>query len=284
MTAPGPVLVTGGTGQTGRVVTELASRAGAPVVVASRTAPTALPDGARHVAFDWADPGTYRAALDGVHGIYLLPPPLDADPTDVVDRFLDIAVEAGVQRAVLLNSAAFPESAKGLHRVRGTVERMPEWSVLLASGFMQNFTGSHPTAVGIRRLGEIAAAAGDGRMAWIDAVDVGAAAAALLTRHQHVNGEHVLTGPEGLAYVDIAATIQAVSGRSVRYRSISVDERAAALSAAGLPPAFVEVLVGSDVLTANGAEERTTDEVATLAGRPPRAFAEFARLHRAEWS
>jgi uncharacterized protein YbjT (DUF2867 family) len=280
MSAIGTVLVTGGTGQTGRVVTDLLHRRGVDVVVASRHHPgERLTPGVRHLRFDWADVATQDEALRDVSSIYLLPPPLEADPVDVVDRFLRRARDAGVRRAVLLNSSAFPLRASGLHAVRLTVQQMPEWSVLLASGFMQNFLGTHPTAIAIRERHEIVAAAGDGRMGWIDAADVAAVAAELLTRAGHDNREHVLTGPEALSYDDLAATIVAEWDLPVRYRPVTAAERTAQLIDAGLPQTFVDVLVGADVLTASGAENRVTTKVAQLVGRDATSFAEFLRRH-----
>ncbi|MFJ2755408.1 NAD-dependent epimerase/dehydratase family protein [Nocardioides sp. NPDC087217] len=280
MSAIGTVLVTGGTGQTGRIVTDLLHRRGVNVVVASRHHPgERLPAGVRHVRFDWADVATHEEALRDVDSIYLLPPPLDPDPVDVVDGFLRRAVGAGVRRAVLLNSSAFPLCAPGLHAVRLTVQQMPEWSVLLASGFMQNFLGTHPTAVAVREHHEIVAAAGNGRMGWVDAADVAAVAAELLTRADHDSREHVLTGPEALSYDNLAAAIAAEWELPVGYRPVTAAERAAQLVDAGLPPTFVDALVGADVLTASGAEDRVTTEVAQLVGRDATSFADLLHRH-----
>ena len=280
MSVVGTVLVTGGTGQTGHVVTELLRRQGIDVVVASRHAPQQpLPPGVRHVRFDWADAATYDEALRDVDSIYVLPPPLDPDPVDVVDRFLGRARAAGARRAVLLNSSAFPLCASGLHAVRLTVQQMPEWSVLLASGFMQNFLGEHPTAIAVRTGHEIVAAAESGRMGWIDADDVAAAAAALLIRPDHCSREHVLTGPEALSYEQVAAIIAAAWDLPVRYRPITPAERGSQLLDAGLPAAFAAALVGADMLTAGGAEDRVTVEIPRLLGRDATSFDQFVRRH-----
>ncbi|SDF44329.1 Uncharacterized conserved protein YbjT, contains NAD(P)-binding and DUF2867 domains [Lentzea fradiae] len=283
MTEIRTVLLTGGTGQTGRVVTDVLSGRGVRVVVASRSVPKEeLPSGARHVPFDWADPGTYDEALRGVDSVYLLPPPLDVDPVGVVEKFLGAALAAGVRRAVLLNSCSFPMTARGLHAVRLTVQQMPEWSVLLASGFMQNFLGAHPTAVAVRERHEIVTAAGDGRIGWVDAADVAAVAAELLVRDGHDSREHVITGPQALSYDDIAATIAAEWGLPVRYRPVTATERAAQLTGAGFPRPFVDALVWSDVLTANDAEDRVTREVPRITGRDATSFTEFVRHHPPE--
>lgn len=58
---------------------------------------------------------------------------------------------------------------------------------------MQNFTGDHLVAMGVR-AGEIITATGDARVAFIDAGDIAAVAGhALLDAIPH-NTEHILTG------------------------------------------------------------------------------------------
>jgi uncharacterized protein YbjT (DUF2867 family) len=114
-------------------------------------------------------------------------------------------------------------------------------------------------------------------MSWIDAADVAAVAAELLTRADHDNREHVLSGPEAMSYDDLAATIAAEWDLPVRYRPVTPAERTAQLLDAGVPPTFVDVLVGADVLTASGAENRVTTEVAQLVGRDATSFTDFLR-------
>lgn len=283
MTDPLRILVTAGTGQTGSRVAALVSAAGAHARIAARHAPAPDAPG-EYVRFDWHDPATYARAVEGVDRMYLVPPPLDADPAPLVEALQKAARAAGVRRAVLLNSSAFPASARGLHRVRDVVREMPEWSVLLPTGFMENFIGAHPTAAGIRATGEIVTSTGDGRMAFISVADVAGAAAAVLLADRPTNADHVLTGPEALGYADVARAISSATGRPVRHVPVPPDERRRVMAAAGVPAAFVETLLGADELVRRGAEDRVTGEVRDLTGRPPIAFEQFVGDHRAEWS
>ncbi|MCZ9338724.1 ergot alkaloid biosynthesis protein, partial [Streptomyces sp. TRM76130] len=70
------------------------------VKAASRQA--ALVAGAEPVPFDWYDPATHAAALDGVDRVYLIPPVGDSEPAAIMLPFLRQARTAGVRRAVLL--------------------------------------------------------------------------------------------------------------------------------------------------------------------------------------
>jgi uncharacterized protein YbjT (DUF2867 family) len=107
VTTVGTTLVIGASGTTGsRVVAQLVA-AGHGVKAAGRR-DTPIP-GAAPVRFDWYDPSTHAAALDGVDRVYLIPPPADSDPVAVMVPFLRQARAAGVHRAVLLSSSAIPE-------------------------------------------------------------------------------------------------------------------------------------------------------------------------------
>ena len=90
-----PILVLSGTGKTGRRVDRLLTDRGLRVRIGSRSA---LP------AFDWADAGTWPAALDGVGAVYVCYQPDLALPgaTDAIAAFTAEAVEHDVERLVLL--------------------------------------------------------------------------------------------------------------------------------------------------------------------------------------
>src|SRR5207248_9409947 len=87
------VLVTGGTGKTGRELVRLLRREGVQVRVASREPTADDPDAVR---FDWNDPTTHAAALDGQEQVYLVPPVRSPDPLPLVEPFLAQARRRGV--------------------------------------------------------------------------------------------------------------------------------------------------------------------------------------------
>jgi uncharacterized protein YbjT (DUF2867 family) len=171
------VLVTGGTGTTGSALVTLLRAEGVRVRVASRTPPAGDADAVR---FDWGDPATHVAALSGVDRVFLVPATNTVDPLPQVGPFLAEASRLGVRRVVLLGSAIVLPNAPGALELAARVRAERGWVVLRASGFMQNFLSPHPLGERIRRYGEIRTAAGEGRLGWIDARDVAAAAAVLL--------------------------------------------------------------------------------------------------------
>ncbi|MDU0257644.1 NmrA family NAD(P)-binding protein [Streptomyces sp. PU10] len=270
MTAGGTTLVIGATGTTGSRSAAQLTAAGHRVRAASRRAvPVA---GAEPVRFDWYDPATHAAALDGVDRVYLVPPVGDSDPAATMLPFLRRARTAGVRRAVLLSSSAIPEGGPAV----GTVHRaLPglfgQWAVLRPSWFMQNFTGTHAHARGIRDDGVIRTATASGRVGFVDAEDIAAVAVRALTDEQAPNTDLVLTGPEALSHDDIAAVVTEVTGRSVTHCRLSYEQMRDRL-AAEVPREFAAMLAGLDRAIADGAEDRVTDTVQRVTGRPPGTF------------
>ncbi|MEQ3553921.1 NAD-dependent epimerase/dehydratase family protein [Pseudonocardia nematodicida] len=261
------VLVVGGTGTVGsRVVAALRER-GTPVRVGARR-DRGDPD---HVRFDWSDPATFDAALDGADRAFLVAPVGDPEPSALVRPLLE---RAGLERAALLGSSSVEESADGFGALYGLLRahvRVP--TVLRPSWFLQNFTGDHLVADGIRDRGEIVSATGRGRVGFVDAGDIAAVAAHVLLDDVERPGELVLTGPEALSYDD-AAELLTAAGRPTVHRSVPPAEFAALVAASGIDPAFAEFLAGLDTAIADGAEDRVTDTVELVTGRRPRGFRE----------
>lgn len=190
--------------------------------------------------------------------------------------FLRRAGSTGLRRAVLLSSSAIPAGGPAVGQVHRELPALVEqWAVLRPSWFMQNFTGDAPHARGIRESGAIRTAAGDGRVGFVDAEDIAAVAVRALTDTRSPDTDLVLTGPEALSHDDVAAIISQVTGRAVAHRHLTFEELRDRW-AAEIPLEFATMLAGMDRAIAAGAEDRTTDTVLRLTGRPPGTFRAFA--------
>ncbi|MEU0132685.1 NAD(P)H-binding protein [Streptomyces sp. NPDC006296] len=278
------VLITGGTGKTGSALARSLRASGVPIRVASRSPSADARDATR---FDWSEPTTHAAALRGMDRVYLVPPVDTTDPMPLVEPFLAEAERLGVRRLVLLGSAIVLPGAPSALELAAHVRARPGWAVLRPSGFMQNFLPPHPLGEQIRRQGEIRTAAGTGRVGWIDARDIAAAAAALLTGPDHRPDDardHLLTGPEALSYGDAAQIISRRTGRPVRTVPVEAAEQAYTYRASGMPDAFATALAAVDAGIRTGREDRVSSAVLDLTGRPPRTFADFVQDHLARWT
>ncbi|MFE5813773.1 NAD(P)H-binding protein [Streptomyces sp. NPDC056479] len=270
MTSARTTLVIGATGTTGSRTAARLSAAGRRVRAAGRRA-TPVP-GADAVRFDWYDPATHGDALDGADRVYLVPPIGDPEPASVMLPFLRQARSAGVRRAILLSSSAIPAGGPAVGEVHRALPGLfDEWAVLRPSWFMQNFTGAHTHADGIREHGVIRTATGKGRVGFVDADDIAAVAVHALTDEQAPDTDLILTGPEALSHDDVAAIVTEVTGRPVAHRHLAYDDMRDRLAAV-IPPEFATMLADMDRAIAEGDEDRTTDTVRRVTGRPPNGF------------
>ena len=263
------VLVTGGTGKTGRLVARQLALRGIAARIATRN-----PTSADQIRFDWADPATHGPALENIGAVYIVAPTDRAEQLQVMRPFLELAASQVSGRLVLLSASSLDEGGPMMGEVHAWLAaHAPRWTVLRPSWFMQNFTTQHLPS--ILHEGCLYSATGDGRVPFIDAADIAAVAVEALTDPALASGDHVLTGPEALTYDEVAGAISARTGRPVRHCQLSVPELAARHATFGIPEAYALTLARMDEAIAQGAEDRTTDEVQRITGRPAHSFADF---------
>lgn len=280
------ILVSGSTGTVGaEVVAELARR-GEPVRAASRNPGLrgGTLDLVERVAFDFGRPDTFAAALAGVEVAFLVRPPALGRLSDLAP-FLEAAVAAGVRHVVLLSVQGADKIPVLPHaRVERWLRDSPTvWTFLRPSFFDQNLTGVHAPA--IRALDEIVVPAGQGRTAFVDAVDVALAAAGILAEPApHAGRAYTLTGSEALTYAEVAALLTEICGRPVRYRAPGLLRYLVrARTELDLPPALVAATSVVYTTARLGLAAGRTDELARLLGRPPTTLREFVERERASF-
>jgi uncharacterized protein YbjT (DUF2867 family) len=143
---------------------------------------------------------------------------------------------------------------------------------------MQNTLG---LAAGIREHGTIYQPSGGARASYVDARDVAAVAAAVLTRRGHAGQTYDLTGPEALGYAEIAAILGRVAGKPVKFVDVPRDTARPALLSAGMAEWMADgVLELMDQMRA-GRMDAVTDDVERVTGAKPRTYEQFAHDHAA---
>jgi uncharacterized protein YbjT (DUF2867 family) len=237
-----------------------------------------MPGGVR---LEWSDRSTHAPALEGIDAVYLVPPAADPDPGRRILDLVALGARRGVRRVVLLGAQSISSSDPGLGEAqRHLPDLVPEWAVLRPSWFMQNLLGDHHLAHGLRQASVLRTATGSGRLPFIDADDIAAAAAAALLGPSP-DREVVLTGPESLSYGDVAQVLSEETGRTIRHESVDPRDLVRVM-APTLGTPFAEVLAAMDARTRDGAWEEPTDEVLRLTGRRPTSLRSFVRRHRGE--
>lgn len=263
------ILLTGGTGKTGRLLGERLRARGVAVRVATRS-----PSASDQVRLDWDDGPTHAAALAGVDAVYLVAPTDRTAHLSAMRPFLERAVAQGVGPLVLLSASSLEEGGPMMGEVHAWLRaHAPRWTALRPSWFMQNFVTQHLRSI----LDEdcLYSSARDGRVPFIDAADIADVAAVALTEHDRAAGEQVLTGPAAYSYDEVADMISSVVGRTVRHIRLSAEALARRYESFGLPQSYAALLAGMDEALATGAEDRITDTVERVVGRAPSTFSDF---------
>ena len=145
---------------------------------------------------------------------------------------------------------------------------------LRPNAFMQNTIGHF--ADSIRRYGSFRAPQGNGRVSAVDARDVAAVAARVLTLAPPVSACFDLTGPQALSNHDIAAVLGRVLGREIRYVDSEPGETRAALLAQGLSVWLTDIVMELYDLSSRDGAARISSDVAAVLGRAPTPFRVFA--------
>ena len=97
-------------------------------------------------------------------------------------------------------------------------------------------------------------------------------------------GRHVLSGPAGLTWLEVAEALTETLGRPITYDEVSVEERRAQLEASGLDEWRVDLLLGLDEINRAELYRTPTDTVEVLTGHRPRTIHDYIARHRAAFA
>ncbi len=232
------LFVMGATGRMGGAVlrhaatrTRAASRSGRPVEGADET-----------VLFDLDEPTTFAHALTGCTALFVMRPP-SVTTRKPFDQLMVAARDAGIGHVICALVYGAEHSRVLPHRHMEAAVRASgiAHTFLRPADFMQNLAHVHGQR--IREHDEIAVPAGRGCSAFLDVEDVGHAAAAILRNPKASDGKgFALTGPDALTFADVAETMSAVLGRTVRYRAVSVPRFIIGELRAGRPGSMALVM------------------------------------------
>jgi NAD(P)H dehydrogenase (quinone) len=269
------IVITGASGQLGRIVVEQLLALGTPpgqIVATGRNLDELSDLAAEGVAVrraDFADPSTLEEAFAGAEALLLV------STTTVGERFsnhrnaIDAAGAAGVSLIVYTSTVnASTAQMRLADEHRRTEEYLRDSGlpfVILRNGwYLENYTSQlamidqHHVLLGSARDGLVSAASRR---------DYAAAAVAVLTQDGHTAATYELGG-SAFTLTELAATIADVLGADIAYRDLPASDYADALVGAGLPAELAAVLADADDGLARGELYTDSHDLEKLIGRP----------------
>jgi NAD(P)H dehydrogenase (quinone) len=267
--------VTGATGKLGRLVVDALLDRGVPaadVVALVRTPAKADRLSERGVSVREADydrPETLGAAVEGVDRLLLVSGDAVGQRVRQHGAVLDAARATGVQQIAYTSilhadTSTLPLAPEHLATEQLLRESGVAYTLLRNSWYLENYTDQ---AAQYLEQGEIRGAADGARVAAAPRTDYAAAAAAALVGDGHDGRTYELGGP-GFTFPELAEALSEVTGRTVRYRDLSLEEFRSGLLAAGLDEGTAGFVTALEQGTAAGELDAPTEDLERLLGRP----------------
>jgi uncharacterized protein YbjT (DUF2867 family) len=280
------ILVTGVTGTTGGATLRALHGTGARVRVLVRDpARFTAPADVEVAVGSFDDAASLAAALQGVESAFLVHP---GSETQVAaeSAFIAAAREAGLPHLVRLSvvgadqpgidALRFGASHRDLEAV-ATGSGIPT-TFLRPNGFMQNYLGQAAT---IREPGVFYSSLSPAAVvSHVDAEDIGAVAAKVLTEPGHAGAAYTLTGPEPLSDDEIASRFSRVLGREVTHVQVTPADARASMVSMGYPEWVADGITELAGFYETGHAGGVAPDIEQLLGRPARSFDDFVADHR----
>jgi NAD(P)H dehydrogenase (quinone) len=274
------IVVTGATGQLGRLVVEALLRRGVPAeqIIATGRRTEVLGDlaergvGVRRADFN--DEASLPEALAGADKLLLVAGSEAGQRVRQHGNAINAAKAAGV-RCIAYTSGvrATTSTLLAMKDHRATERLLAEAGVphalLRNCWYLENYTGQLP--VYLER--GIVGAAGAGKVSAATRADYAGAAAAVLAGEGHAGAVYELGG-EPFTMAELAEVISEATGRTVTYTDLPPEQYQAVLVGAGLPEAMAAMVADGDRGVAAGELLVEGDDLKRLLGRAPTPLAD----------
>jgi len=272
------IAITGATGQLGRItIDKLKQRLPADQIVALARSPEKAADlGVATRVFDYNRPETLAPALAGVDTLLLISGSEVGKRGPQHAAVVAAAKQAGIARIVytsLLRADTTPISLGVEHSEteRAILASGIPYTLLRNGWYIENYAAG---VQGALAHGALIGAAGEGRIAAATRADYADAAVAVLLGTGHEGKTYELAGDTAFTLADLAAEISRQTGRDIPFRNLPAADYAAALTGAGVPAHFAELLAGWDIDTSNGALFDNGHALSKLIGHPTTSLAD----------
>lgn len=279
------IVVTGATGQLGRLIVEkLIPRVPVDRVAVSvrdvRKAEDLAARGVRVRSGDFADPKSLAHSFEGASQVLIVSSNASAyggDPLAQHRSAIDAARSAGARRIVYTShmgasrTSAFPP----MHDHAATEQMLSE-SGLAWTSLRNGFYASSAMFLLERGLqAGVFEAPEDGKVAWTTHADLAEAAAVILANEGQYNGPTPpLTAAQALDFGELCGIASSLLGRPIRRSTVPEDELRAKLTASGMPAPRIAISLGLYRASHNGEFSAVDPTLQKLLGRAPTSMRE----------
>jgi NAD(P)H dehydrogenase (quinone) len=277
------IVVTGATGQLGRLVIQDLLDRGVPAagIVAAVRNPAAAGDlgvEVRHA--DYEQPRTLKSAFAGASKLLLISASEIGKRLPQHRNVIDAAVAAGVPHVIYTSILKADTTSVGLAAEHKETEAYLRFSglphtVLRHSWYSENYTGNLAAALA---SGAVLGSTGSGRVGAVPRADYAAAAAAVLTTEGHVGKVYELASDTPFTMAEYASELSAQSGKPVAYQDLPAPDYIQALVGFGLPEGYAGALADADLGIGRGDLATDSGDLSRLIGRPTTTIAESIAL------
>lgn len=224
-----------------------------------------------------------RDGFEGVDKAFFLTPPGYADQHALFSPLIQEAKRRGLKKVVMMTViGADKDESSAFRRAEIELEKSGlNYNILRPNWFLQNFNSFW--LQGIQEQGKLFLPAGQAKVSFIDARDISAVAARLLTSDMFDRQNFDLTGAQAVDHAEAAQALQKVSGREIAYQEIAPTEFKQALVKAGLPEDYVDYLVKIFGFLREGKSARTTSAIQDITGVKPRTLEQYANDYKQNW-
>lgn len=274
------ILVVGASGTVGSELSRLLAAQGETVIKATSRQPSA----ADQVQLDLVNQTGLKAAFEGIERAFFLSPPGHANQEALLAPLIDEAKALGLKKVVLMTAmGADADENLPLRKAERRLEASGlAYNIIRPNWFMQNF--NTVWLQGIQTAGQIFLPVGDAKGSFIDARDIAAVVARLLTSDAFANRDFDLTGSRSLDHAEVAAILTQATGKPIGFTDITPEAMLQGLLGAGVPKDYADILVLILGHFKAGYAERTTDAVLQITGQAPRTIEQYAQDYRTSWA
>ena len=274
------ILVVGSSGTVGQQLSAQLEKEGHKVLKA--TSQTELKPNQVHL--NVVTQAGLEKAFENVDKAFFLAPPGYTNQHELLIPLIDEAKKRGLKKVVLM-------TAMGADAVDEAPMRQAEkyleksglaYNIIRPNWFMQNFNTFW--IQGILAEQKIFLPVAQAKGSFIDARDIAATAAKLLTSTEFNNQAFVLTGSESLNHDEVAQIMTEVLGRKISFVDIKPEAMLQGLTQAGVPQNYAEFLIMILGFFKEGYSSAILDNVEKITGRKPITFRQYVQDYRHSWS